>query len=154
MRVVFVTQAADPEHPVLGATLPMIRALAARADEVVVIADTVTSDVLPDNCTTRSFAAPSQSARGARYIAALAPDVRDYDPVLALDGGADGLVAYRTIAADARRLLAPAGRLMVELGRGQEQNVIAIFTTAGLTISGPARKDLGGISRALSASAP
>jgi release factor glutamine methyltransferase len=89
-----------------------------------------------------------------RDIAALAPDVRDYDPVLALDGGADGLVAYRTIAADARRLLAPAGRLMVELGRGQEQNVIAIFTTAGLTISGPARKDLGGISRALSASAP
>jgi release factor glutamine methyltransferase len=89
-----------------------------------------------------------------RDIAALAPDVRDYDPVLALDGGADGLVAYRTIAADARRLLAPAGRLMVELGRGQEQNVIAIFTTAGLTISGPARKDLGGVSRALSASAP
>jgi release factor glutamine methyltransferase len=89
-----------------------------------------------------------------RDIAALAPNVRDYDPVLALDGGADGLVAYRTIAADARRLLAPAGRLMVELGRGQEQNVIAIFTTAGLTISGPARKDLGGISRALSASAP
>ena len=89
-----------------------------------------------------------------RDIAALAPDVRDYDPVLALDGGADGLVAYRTIAADARRLLAPAGRLMVELGRGHEQNVIAIFTTAGLTISGAARKDLGGISRALSASAP
>lgn len=89
-----------------------------------------------------------------RDIAALAPDVRDYDPVLALDGGADGLVAYRTIAADARRLLAPAARLMVELGREQEQNVIAIFTTAGLTISGPARKDLGGISRALSASAP
>ena len=75
MRVVFVTQAADPRHPVLGATLPKIRALAARADEVVVIADTVMSDALPDNCTARSFAAPSQAARGARYIAALAPEL-------------------------------------------------------------------------------
>jgi glycosyltransferase involved in cell wall biosynthesis len=75
VRVVFVTQAADPRHPVLGATLPKIRALAARADEVVVIADTVMSDALPDNCEARSFAAPSQAARGARYIAALAPEL-------------------------------------------------------------------------------
>jgi glycosyltransferase involved in cell wall biosynthesis len=75
MRIVFVTQAADPRHPVLGATLPKIRALAARVDEVVVIADTVTSEALPDNCTARSFAAPSQAARGARYVAALAPEL-------------------------------------------------------------------------------
>jgi glycosyltransferase involved in cell wall biosynthesis len=75
VRIVFVTQAADPRHPVLGATLPKIRALAARADEVVVIADTVVSDELPDNCTARSFAAPSQAARGARYLAALAPEL-------------------------------------------------------------------------------
>jgi glycosyltransferase involved in cell wall biosynthesis len=75
VRIVFVTQAADPRHPVLGATLPKIRALAARVDEVVVIADTVTSEALPDNCTARSFAAPSQAARGARYVAALAPEL-------------------------------------------------------------------------------
>jgi glycosyltransferase involved in cell wall biosynthesis len=75
VRIVFVTQAADPRHPVLGATLPKIRALAARADEVVVIADSVTSEALPDNCTARSFAAPSQAARGARYVAALAPEL-------------------------------------------------------------------------------
>jgi glycosyltransferase involved in cell wall biosynthesis len=75
MRIVFVTQAADPRHPVLGATLPKVRALAARVDEVVVIADTVTSEALPDNCTARSFAAPSQAARGARYLAALAPEL-------------------------------------------------------------------------------
>jgi glycosyltransferase involved in cell wall biosynthesis len=75
MRIVFVTQAADPRHPVLGATLPKIRALAARVEEVVVIADTVTSEALPDNCTARSFAAPSQAARGARYVAALAPEL-------------------------------------------------------------------------------
>jgi release factor glutamine methyltransferase len=87
-------------------------------------------------------------------ISTLAPDVRDYDPAIALDGGVDGLSAYRHIATDARRLLAPGGRLMVELGRGQEAEVSALFTVAGLTISGPARKDIGGISRALSATAP
>jgi glycosyltransferase involved in cell wall biosynthesis len=75
VRIVFVTQAADPSHPVLGATLAKIRALAARAEEVVVIADTVDSEALPDNCTVRSFAAPTQAARGARYIAALAPEL-------------------------------------------------------------------------------
>ena len=69
-RLVFVTQAVDPAHPVLGATLPMIRALAARVDELVVLADTVADGVLPDNCRARSFAAPSQAARGARYDAA------------------------------------------------------------------------------------
>ena len=76
MRIVFVTQSADPRHPVLGATLPKIRALAARVDEVVVIADAVASDALPDNCSARSFAAPSQAERGARYVAALAPELR------------------------------------------------------------------------------
>jgi len=84
-------------------------------------------------------------------IATLAPEVRDYDPVLALDGGSDGLNGYRAIAHDARRLLAPGGRLIVELGAGQETAVRALFTNAGLTV-GAARKDLAGISRALSAS--
>jgi glycosyltransferase involved in cell wall biosynthesis len=73
--VVFVTQAADPAHPVLGATLAKIRALAARVDEVVVLADTVVPDALPENCRARSFAAPSQAARGARCLAALVPEV-------------------------------------------------------------------------------
>jgi glycosyltransferase involved in cell wall biosynthesis len=75
VRIVFVTQAADPRHPVLGATLPKIRALAALVEEVVVLADTVETEALPDNCTARSFAAPSQAARGARYVAALAPEL-------------------------------------------------------------------------------
>ena len=66
-------------------------------------------------------------------IATLAPEVRDYDPVLALDGGSDGLDGYRAIAHDARRLLAPGGRLIVELGAGQETAVRALFTNAGLT---------------------
>lgn len=81
-------------------------------------------------------------------IATLEPEVRDYDPALALDGGQDGLDAYRAIARDARRLLAPGGRLIVELGAGQEPAVRAMFTEAGLTVTG-VRNDLAGIPRAL-----
>lgn len=84
-------------------------------------------------------------------IATLEPEVRDYDPALALDGGTDGLDAYRAIAAQAPRLLAPGGRLIVELGAGQEPAVRALFTKAGMNV-GPARPDLAGIPRALSAS--
>ena len=76
--------------------------------------------------------------------------MRDYDPALALDGGADGLDGYRAIAAQAPGLLAPGGRLIVELGAGQEAAVRALFTNAGLTV-GAARDDLAGIPRALSA---
>lgn len=83
-------------------------------------------------------------------ISTLAPEVRDYDPAVALDGGSDGLDGYRAIAADAGRLLAPGGRLIVELGAGQEGAVRALFTKAGLTV-GKARDDLGGIARALGA---
>lgn len=84
-------------------------------------------------------------------IAALESEVRDYDPALALDGGLDGLDAYRAIAAEAKRLLAPGGRLIVELGAGQEQGVRALFTKSGMIVD-EARPDLAGIPRALSAS--
>jgi release factor glutamine methyltransferase len=83
-------------------------------------------------------------------IAGLEPEVRDYDPALALDGGPDGLDCYRAIAAEARRLLAPGGRLVVELGLGQEGAVRGLFSEAGLT-AGEARQDLAGIPRALGA---
>ena len=74
-RLVFVTQAADPAHPVLGATLAKIRALAARVDELVVLAGRIDSHALPENCVAHSFAAPTQAGRGARYVAALAPEL-------------------------------------------------------------------------------
>jgi release factor glutamine methyltransferase len=83
-------------------------------------------------------------------IAALDPEVRDYDPKLALDGGGDGLDAYRAIARDARRLLAAGGRLIVELGAGQGPAVSALFADVGLKVTG-LRDDLAGIPRALSA---
>ena len=83
-------------------------------------------------------------------IATLAPEVRDYDPVLALDGGKDGLDAYRAIAAQVPRLLRPGGLLIVELGDGQAAAVRTLFTKAGLMV-GPARNDLAGTARALPA---
>lgn len=81
-------------------------------------------------------------------IAELAPEVRNHDPALALDGGIEGLDVYRAIAGQTRRLLAPGGRLIVELGAGQEQSVRALFTKAGL-FPRYARSDLAGIPRAL-----
>jgi release factor glutamine methyltransferase len=83
-------------------------------------------------------------------IETLAPEIRDYDPQIALDGGQDGLDAYRSIAGDAKRILAPGGRLFVELGAGQDEPVRALFTKVGL-IPGIPRKDLAGIPRVLSA---
>ncbi len=80
-------------------------------------------------------------------------EVRNHDPVLALDGGEDGLDFYRAIAADMRRLLAEGGRLVVELGAGQEPMVRSIFADAGLA-AGAAYKDLAGIPRALDAGSP
>lgn len=83
-------------------------------------------------------------------IMSLAPEVKNYDPTVALDGGADGLAAYRAIAADAKRLLAPGARMFVELGAGQETAVRDLFTNVGLT-AGIARPDLAGIPRVLGA---
>jgi release factor glutamine methyltransferase len=81
-------------------------------------------------------------------LAGLEPEVRDFDPRGALDGGPDGLAAYRAIIGDARRLLAPHGRLVLELGAGQCQAVAALAGTAGLEPGG-AWQDLAGVPRAL-----
>jgi release factor glutamine methyltransferase len=83
-------------------------------------------------------------------IMSLAPEVKNYDPMVALDGGDDGLAAYRAIAADAQRLLAPGARMFVELGAGQEAAVRDLFTNVGLT-AGIVRTDLAGIPRVLGA---
>jgi release factor glutamine methyltransferase len=83
-------------------------------------------------------------------IAALASDVRDYDPRLALNGGDDGLDRYRVIAATAPALLKPEGVLVVELGPGQAAAVAALLAAAGLDPS-PPRADLHGVPRALAA---
>lgn len=89
---------------------------------------------------------PPYIARGA--IATLEPEVRDYDPRLALDGGADGLDAYRAIAAAAPRLLARGGRLLLELGAGQSVPVSALIAAAGMSVLA-VRTDLGSRPRVL-----
>jgi len=81
-------------------------------------------------------------------IAALAPEVLNFDPRPALDGGADGLDFYRMIAATVPALLRPGGALVVELGAGQAQTVVGLFAAAGLA-SSPPLTDLGGVPRAL-----
>ncbi|MEH2472735.1 release factor glutamine methyltransferase [Nitrobacteraceae bacterium AZCC 2161] len=87
-------------------------------------------------------------------VAGLATEVRDHDPHRALDGGADGLDAYRIIAPEAARLLAPGGWLVVEVGHDQSGDVAGLLAAAGLTLQGPARTDLAGIRRAVSGRKP
>jgi release factor glutamine methyltransferase len=81
-------------------------------------------------------------------IAALDTEVRDHDPMLALDGGTDGLVAYRAIIQDLPRLLSPAGLCVLELGIGQAGAVTALAGAAGL-MPKALQQDLGGVERAL-----
>ena len=81
-------------------------------------------------------------------IPALMPEVARHEPALALDGGPDGLAAYRAILATLPRLLAPRGRAILELGQGQRAAVEALASGQGL-VPGGCRADLGGIDRAL-----
>jgi release factor glutamine methyltransferase len=81
-------------------------------------------------------------------IRGLMPEVAHHEPASALDGGADGLDAYRRIIADLPRLLAPHGVAVLELGAGQQAAVEALAKAAGLTPEA-CRADLGGVPRAL-----
>lgn len=78
----------------------------------------------------------------------LQAEVRAHDPRLALDGGPDGLVAYRAILAAAGPLLAPGGHVVLEIGIGQAMDVARLAREAGLSLKGLA-SDLAGIPRAL-----
>ena len=64
-------------------------------------------------------------------IDTLDPEVREHDPKLALDGGEDGLDAYRTLAPEVLRVLKPGGRFLVEIGHDQSSAVEALFREAG-----------------------
>jgi release factor glutamine methyltransferase len=86
----------------------------------------------------------------AGEIAGLAKEVAGHDPRLALDGGRDGLEAYRRIATRTRGALTNDGRLLVEIGPGQGEDVAAIFASAGLKPeSGEGRRDLAGRPRVI-----
>jgi release factor glutamine methyltransferase len=76
----------------------------------------------------------------------LMPEVRDHDPMLALDGGEDGLAPYRIIARDAQRWLVPGGMLAVEIGSTQGHTVSTLFDQHGFAQI-VVHKDLAGLDR-------
>lgn len=89
------------------------------------------------------------------YVAAadlrrLPPEVRLHDPRLALDGGDDGLDAYRSLAADLPRLLAPDGFVALELGAGQAREVRDLLVARGLAKAWISH-DLSGVERVVAA---
>jgi release factor glutamine methyltransferase len=82
-------------------------------------------------------------------IAGLTTEVRDHDPLAALDGGTDGLDGYHTLSPQAARLLAPRGVLVIEAGDGQASAIGELMMAAGLTQQQPAKADLAGALRAV-----
>jgi release factor glutamine methyltransferase len=94
---------------------------------------------------------PPYIARSA--LADLPREVALYDPCLALDGGPDGLGAYRSLVADLTRLLTPGGVFACEVGAGQAPAVAAMLRASGLTIDG-CERDLAGLARCVVARAP
>jgi glycosyltransferase involved in cell wall biosynthesis len=81
--IVFVTQQVDPEHPVLAATVPKIRALAERFDEVAVLAAAAAEGVLPANCRVHVYGSSSRVKRGRLFAGALREELRR-DPAAVL----------------------------------------------------------------------
>lgn len=86
-------------------------------------------------------------------FAGLDPGVRDHEPMLALDGGPDGLTFYRRLAEGGPAYLASGGRAMVEVGHTQAAAVRELFESAGWS-AGPAYKDLAGIDRVVTFARP
>ena len=74
--LIFATQKLDPGDPVLAATVPMVRALAARVDELVVLCDSAVPEAVPANARVHEFGARTQAQRGAKFTAALARELR------------------------------------------------------------------------------
>jgi release factor glutamine methyltransferase len=84
----------------------------------------------------------------SREIAALAPEVRDHEPRVALDGGADGLEHYRRLATSASEVMTTGGALLVEIGFGQREPAAGAFAAGGFVVANVTR-DLSGIERVL-----
>ena len=74
-KLIVVTQQVDPASAVLGATVPKLRALAERVEELVVLTDSAAEGALPDNVTIRTFNASRRAGRGMRFESALAREL-------------------------------------------------------------------------------
>ncbi len=81
-------------------------------------------------------------------IKKLSLEVRKFDPFLALNGGEDGLEAYRIIASNAKKFLKQNGIIILEFGKGQEEEIIRIFASEGFA-NFSLKKDLANINRAI-----
>jgi release factor glutamine methyltransferase len=86
-------------------------------------------------------------------IDSLEPEVRCFDPRAALDGGADGLAAYRAITPELQRLIRPSGLVAFECGSGQAPWLVALLAEAGFTAP-LIQRDLAGHDRVVWAVAP
>ena len=86
-------------------------------------------------------------------LAQLAPEVRDYEPHLALDGGEDGLVYYRRIAQEAADFIRPGGHLLLEVGEGQSAAVEGLLARSARLTEVQIRPDLNQIPRVVVARA-
>ena len=84
MKLVVVTQQVDPASPVLGATVSKLRALAARVEELVVLADSAVEGALPTNCRVRLFRSRRRAGRGLRFEKALAAELARGRPAAVL----------------------------------------------------------------------
>ena len=84
----------------------------------------------------------------SQAIAGLMPEVAKFEPISALDGGRDGLDAYRALMPGVAASLAPGGAVVLEIGAGQRAPVTAIAAGQGLFVA-EVRADLAGIPRAM-----
>ena len=84
----------------------------------------------------------------SKEIATLEPEVKNFDPIMALDGGVDGLEHYRQIAPLSQTLLKDGGHIMLEIGQGQADDVCEIFLSQGF-IKEKIACDLAGIKRCI-----
>ncbi|MBQ5951379.1 MAG: peptide chain release factor N(5)-glutamine methyltransferase [Lachnospiraceae bacterium] len=103
-------------------------------------------DALPEDAGPFDIIVSNPPYIRAAELEDLQPEVRDHDPRMALDGGEDGLVFYRRIAAGAPAYLADNGRLYVEMGAEQGPDVEALFAAAGFSEIRTVR-DLAGLDR-------
>jgi release factor glutamine methyltransferase len=84
-------------------------------------------------------------------FAGLAPDVREHEPRVALDGGADGLAFYRRLAANVAKFIKPGGKLLLEIGATQDEPVRALFAERLEMELGPTLKDDNKLPRVVTA---
>lgn len=117
----------DISHEALGVARANAASLGLSARALFAAGDWTSG--LPDGAVALIVSNPPYIPR--QDIAGLEPEVAAYDPIGALDGGPDGLDAYRCIAADLNRVLAPGGAAFLEIGAGQEDDVVALLERGG-----------------------